>query len=103
MESSHIARFSAACRAEVSTLQRANGPSRIRENPEHKRVSYSEATIFGRSSGGMEMRRLLAWWKARAAVGGVGSLLLRFAIGLAIPLILVVVLSVLAQAVIAGH
>lgn len=49
------------------------------------------------------MYRLLAWWNARAAVGGVSFFLLRFAVGLAIPLILIVILAILAQVAISGH
>jgi hypothetical protein len=49
------------------------------------------------------MRRLLVWWSARAAAGGWGFVLLRFALGLAVPLVLVVVLAILAQAAVSGH
>jgi len=49
------------------------------------------------------MRRLLIWWNARAAIGGWGFALLRFTIALAVPLVLVLVLAILAQATISGH
>jgi hypothetical protein len=49
------------------------------------------------------MSRLWAWWNTRAAVGGASFLLLRFAIFFSIPILLVVILAIVAQAVISGR
>lgn len=49
------------------------------------------------------MYRLWAWWKARVDVGGPRSALLRFGLFFAIPIMLVVILAIVAQAVISAH
>lgn len=49
------------------------------------------------------MYRLLAWWNARAAAGGLGFALLRFTLGLAVPIVLVVILAFIAGTILSGH